>query len=95
MNEMLLEAKAQSLIREGVALYSGNDDPPSKKLLNSGSVHKLSHQQVVQGVTALLLQCNIASGSAGDIELYKLVSLYFRDSEVRKTLNEILKDRRL
>ncbi|WP_250866180.1 hypothetical protein [Caballeronia sp. INSB1] len=92
MNEKHLEAKAQSLIQEGVALYSGNDTPPSQKQLNSGSVHEISHQQVVQGVTALLLQCNIASGSAGDIELYKLISLYLRNQKVRLAINGVLKD---
>lgn len=86
MNDKLIAAKAQALVQEGVALYSGDDCFPPKRPLNSGAVHKLSHQQVVQGVTALLLQCNIASGSAGDIDLYKLNSLYLRDpTSVKKS----------
>jgi len=95
MNQKLIEAKAQALIQEGVALYGRDDCRPPKKQLSSGSVHELSHQQVIQGVSAMLLQCNISAGSAGDIDLYKLNSLYLRDLEVRQALNEVLKDREL
>jgi len=95
MNHKLIEAKAQALIQEGVALFGQDDCEPPKNQLNSGSVHELGHQQVMQGVTAMLLQCNISAGSAGDIDLYKLNSLYLRDPEVRQALNGILKDRRL
>ncbi|VVE71670.1 hypothetical protein PCA31118_03942 [Pandoraea captiosa] len=95
MNDKLIQAKAQALVQEGIALYSGGDRRHPNRELNSGTVHELSHQQVVQGVIALLLQCNIASGSAGDIDLYKLNSLYLRELDVRRKVNEILQGRRL
>lgn len=94
MTDKLIEAKARALIQEAVALYSGNDYPPPKHQLNSGTVHELSHMQVVQGVTVLLLQCNIASGSAGDVDLYNVNSLYLRDPEIRQAINEALLGRR-
>jgi hypothetical protein len=95
MNNKLIAAKAQAMVQEAVALYSGSDFSPPKRQLNSSTVQKLDHQQVVQGVTAMLLQCNVASGSAGDIDLYKVNSLYLRDPEARQAINEVLRNRQL
>ncbi|MGF6635084.1 hypothetical protein [Paraburkholderia sp. MM6662-R1] len=95
MNNKRIEAQAQALIHEAIGLYCGDDCQPPKSQLSSGNVHELDHQQIVQGVTAMLLQCNISAGSAGDIDLYKLNSLYLRDPEVRQLINGILKDREL
>ncbi|CAG9195952.1 conserved hypothetical protein [Paraburkholderia caribensis] len=95
MSNKRINAKAQSLVREGVALYCGNEYPPPTHQLDSGSVHSLNHQQIVQGVIAMLLQCNITSGSAADIDLYKLNSLYIRDPEIRRVINGFLNDQRL
>jgi len=95
MNDKLIKAKAQGLVREGIALYSGSDYSPTNHQLDSGSVDTLSHQQVVDGVLAMLLQCNIAAGSTGDIDLYKLNSLYLRDVEARREINKVLNGRRL
>jgi hypothetical protein len=95
MNDRQIATRAQALVQKGLCLYGDCDNPPPAKPLTSDTVDTLTHQQVVQGVTALLMQCNITSGSVADIDLYKLNSVYLRDHSARKAINEILSGRQI
>jgi len=95
MNYKQVAAKAQAMVQEAIALYNGSAYASPGRSLNSETVHELTHQQIVDGVIALTLQCNIGSGSAGDIDLYKLNSLYLRDLEMRQAINRIVQSRAL
>ncbi len=60
---------------------------------DSGNMHTLSQREINDGVIAFLLQCNIAAGSAGDIDLYGLIATYLRNPAIRRKLNQVVGDR--
>jgi hypothetical protein len=65
------------------------------EVLNSGRYGELSHQQIRIAVVAMLLVCNLSAGSAGDIDLYKVLNLYLKDPSTRAEINAVLKGKRL
>jgi len=85
--------KAQNRVREAIAEYCEGEVLPAVREYDSGSVHLLSQQEVDNGVVALLLQCGVNHGSAGDVDLYRLVGAYLRDPEARREINEVLRGR--
>lgn len=84
--------KAQDRIRKAIAEYNESEASAVPHEYDSGNVHTLSQREINDGVIAFLLQCNVASGSAGDIDLYRVVGAYLRDPVARKEINEILKN---
>lgn len=64
-----------------------------KEGLDSGNVHMLTEEQINSGVIAMLLQCGIAHGSGGSLELYKLNQRYLQDVKIREQINALLKSR--
>jgi ferric-dicitrate binding protein FerR (iron transport regulator) len=84
--------KAQTAILNALklawpALYA---EPP-KKEISSGSRRKLTRRQTDAGVRALMLACNLAGGSTGDIQLYDLLDKYLRDPEARQEINRVVR----
>lgn len=83
--------KARRRIREALAEYNESEVSPEAREYNSSEVHTLSQREITDGVVALVLQCGIFAGSAGDIDLYRLVGAYLLDPEARREINEVLR----
>lgn len=85
-------AQAQREIHTAVkkAWPSFYEEPPRDEV-GSAHCHKLSHLQIGVGVRALVLACNLYGGSMGDMDLYRLMQVYFRDQVARHRINEIVK----
>lgn len=58
--------------------------------LGSGDLKNLSVNEINHGVFVLTDFFNMPSGSSGDIDLYKLLQTYLRDSQTRKEINKLL-----
>lgn len=65
-------------------------EPPLQEL-TSGTCHKLTQQQIDNGVRALVLACNLSGGSVGDVQLYDLLNVYLRDCETARGINEVVR----
>ncbi len=66
-------------------------EPPNSDINSSNYHKKLNRIQVNQAVIAMILHLNLAGGSAGDFDLYKLLQAYMLDLDKRNQLNEVLK----
>lgn len=65
--------------------------PPA--LLNSANCHeKLQRAHLKYAAVLVSLYLNM-SGSAGDIDLYNLLQVYYRDPEKRGWINDIVDDK--
>lgn len=82
--------KAQDHIRKAIAEYNECEASAATYEYDSGNVHTLSQQEITDGVVAFLLQCNIVAGSAGDIDLYRLIGTYVRDPAARQRVNRAI-----
>ena len=58
--------------------------------LRSGDLETLSVNEINNGVFVLTDFFNLPSGSAGDIDLYKLLQSYLTNPQIRKEINKLL-----
>lgn len=61
---------------------------PPRHELHSGACHKLTRQQIDNGVRAFVLACNLSGGSVGTLQLYELLNLYLGDPTARDAIND-------
>lgn len=94
--DKLLKLRTEAIIQKALKEFSGDMyiEPP-QEAVTYGSYDNLNHMQISQGVVALVLATNLASGSVEDVDLYKLVRIYLWDEAARKAINEIIERRRL
>lgn len=88
----LANEKFAQAINAALREYRGESyvQPPMEDV-NSGSCHLvLNRQQVIQAVVAMVIQLNLTSGSAGDLNLYRLLQAYLLDTDKRCRLNAVV-----
>jgi hypothetical protein len=91
MNHKQAKLQVQAEIHNALRKYSGGSYVmPPKDTINSDSYANLHRLQSDQGVVALVLACNLSGGSAGDMDLYKLVRTYLHSQEARTQINAII-----
>ena len=89
----LAKEKAIQAINAALKEYmeEGYVQPPTGDV-NSGNCHEaLTRFQVIQAATVMVMHLNLESGSAGDVDLYKVNQAYLLDPEMRKQINALLK----
>lgn len=92
MNEKLLRLKVQASIHIAMKELVGDTyDEQSKDTILYGEYSKINRLQLVQGIRALLLECNIEHGSSCDVDLYKLLPAYLWNEEARAEINAVIK----
>jgi hypothetical protein len=85
------KAQAQALIAQALKLFRGESYVKQpKKVISSASYNDLSRHQLDQGVIALVVHANLSGGSAGDMNLYKLVRTYLWDTQARTEINAVV-----
>lgn len=71
--------------------YNTNESFVSDTLCSSINVHKkLSVRDVCNGVVLFTIFEGMSAGSAGSIQLYRLMQAYLLDPEKRKEINNLL-----
>lgn len=84
---------ARQLIDEAMKLYRGGMyvGPPVRTVGTDETFTQLDRAQIIQAGVGLVMHLNLASGSSGDLDLYKLLEAYLLDPDKRTQINEVLK----
>jgi hypothetical protein len=91
-----VKRKAQAMIQGAMMLYRGEShEKMPYDGVSSEEFHTLSRLQVDQGVMAMVLHLNLAGGSLGKMDLYKLVRTYLWDEDARAAMNVIVAEKNL
>ncbi len=87
---MISQATAQKRIRDAVNDYAGCKDAPPSNVTSGTCYEKLNKFQVIDAVVAMVLYLDLAAGSAGDLDLYKVNQAYLLDPVMREQINSLL-----
>ena len=60
------------------------------QLIHGNEFHLLNQAEIHKATGKLVEALNLAAGSTGGFDIYKVVETYFMDLEKRKKINEIL-----
>lgn len=76
--------------------YSTEDGKPSLKIvpqsITFNKVHKISGSDINKGVVVFTDALNIYSGSAGNIDMYRLMNAYLTVPEYRDKINTVVEE---
>lgn len=60
------------------------------QLIHENELHLINKDEIHKATRKLVESLNLAAGSAGGFDIYKVVETYFSDLEARKKINEIV-----
>lgn len=91
--EMKAKQLAAQTIRKAVEVYLGPPDNPLPSNVSSTNCHKkLDVMTITNAVVPMVLYLDLAAGSGGTLDLYRLNQAYLLDPDFRNRINESLQD---
>lgn len=60
------------------------------QLIHGNEFHLIKQEEIHKAIGKLVETLNLAAGSTGGFDIYKVVESYFTDLEKRKEMNEML-----
>ncbi len=61
-----------------------------KNLIHSNELHLIDQKEIHSAAKKMVESLNLAAGSTGDFDIYKVVETYFIDLEKRAEINQLL-----
>lgn len=61
-----------------------------KNLIHSNELHLVSKEEIHSAAKKMVESLNLAAGSTGGFDIYKVVEVYFTDLDKRQEINQLL-----
>lgn len=89
--DQLNKKAAREIIADAMKLFRGASYVKQpKNVISSGNYGNLSREQIVQGIVAFVVHCNLSGGSVGAMNLYKLIEAYLWDAQAQAEINAVV-----
>lgn len=60
------------------------------QLIHGNELHLINKADIHKATSKLVEDLNLAAGSTGDFDIYKIVEVYFTDLDKRKEINDLV-----